>query len=293
MFRKKVIISDMKKINMADVISQVVKNENRQYNKDCKKCDTTDFISLRRKHLTTIKRLNNCYNIDTGKFVELVLKQINGEHAYVHNPIQNLTCTYGKLWLPVIDPKTGVVSNEEHSAIYYTSCDERFESLKKPTGYTVEEAKSTYEFALKQIYANKVVLLRENKDCIDVTPSKSPEQFSFKNIKYDCYPEYALEYGERNPKIIFGIMDICANKIVRENIEELGVNLYLVEHKPILKNLTKVLKKKGHDCHPALMENTNPKKEYKVAVVGTNNKVSYLKKAPKAITSKDSCDKER
>lgn len=283
------IVTSIDKINMADVLEQLIKKEYESYGQVVKNSENSkknsekvvDCIGLRKQHVARRKAFKRCYNIDKDMFVEKVLRQVNGSYAYENNPIENLTCSYGKLWLPVVDPKTNHVNVEEHSAIFYTLCDDRFELLKKPTAYSLEGAKDAYEYALKQLYSNKILLLREDGKYINVSPNKSITQpFSYKTITYDRYPEYALGTSDKQIKVLSGIADKYANQLVRKNLEKLDVKFELVEQKSILKNILNVFKKQNKSDVHEILEEKVEQKEYKVKILNNNN-VQYLKKASK------------
>lgn len=283
-----IVTTDINHLNMVDVLEQIAKQEYKEYKKIIKNSENgnkngnavVDFIELRKQHVARRKALKKCYHIDKETFVEQVLRQINGSYAYENNSIENLTCSYGKLWLPVIDPKTNNVSVEQHTAIYYTLNDDRFDVLKKPTMYSLEEAKETYEFVLKQLYLNKIILLREDDKNINVGPKALDTPFTYKTITYDRYPEYALGENAKQLKVISGIAEKYANQLVRKNLENLGVKFELVEQKSILKNILNVFKKQNKSDVHEILEKKVEQKEYKVKITNNNN-VQYLKKSSK------------
>lgn len=279
MFYNKKIVKNINEVNMVDVLEQVTKRTNRWFSRKLRGNDLSDIYASKKIYDEQIDKLNKCYFINKKDYVEAVLKQVNGEVAYQNNQLSNLTCTYANLCLPVIDSETNAVFIEEHPAIFYTGHETN--KLMRARMYSVEDAKKVYEYVLKQIYQNKMVLLKENKSEIDISPLRKIDTFSFSQISYNRYPTYHLVGGSRqDPQVLFGVMDVFANQFVCKNLENMNINIELVEQKPILKNVSKIFTKfKKQNCHPSLKDDEN-EKHYKVKVkgVGLNNtKSSYLK----------------
>lgn len=280
MFYNKKIVKNMNEVNMVDVVEQLIRKENGWFSRKLRNNDVSDFFSSRKDYNAKIDALNKCYFIDTREYVEKILKHINGEHAYSNNNLSNLTCTYAKLWLPIVEKETNAVFVEEHPAIFYTGRE--VNQFKYPKEYTVEDAKSAYEYILKQIYQNKMVLLKEDKNEIDVTPLRKPDTFSFDEITYDRYPTYHLVPGGRqDPEIMFGIMDRFANQLILGNLERENIKVELVEQKSLLKNISKVFKRgQKSNCNPILRDNID-QKQYKVKLTNGDSersKSTYLKR---------------
>ena len=259
------LVKNKHEINIVDVINKIIEQQNNLFLKRFKKATPSEKVVEVSKKAKQNALFESFYLIDKDEFLEAILKQINGDYAYKYNPIENLTCTYGALYLPVIDNKTKSVKIEKHHAIYYTSTDDRLQKLKNNNMYRVEEGKMLYEYALHEIYANKMILLREKDNKIDVSPLKASENFSFATLTFDKYPMYALATERTEYPILNGIVDHIANKIIMEKVEKEGFEVELMPKKQILKNIQKVFKRTKVNCFE------EEQKLYKVNIVDKNN----------------------
>ncbi len=259
------LVKNKNEINVVDVINSIVEQQNDLFLKNFKKATPSEKVIEVSKKEKQNALFEAFYYLDKEDFIEKVLKQINGDHAYKYTPRENLTCTYGTLYLPVVDTKTKTVKIEKHQAIYYTSTDDRLAKLREDNMYTFDEAKSLYEYALREMHANKMVLLREKNDIIDVTPLKEKEKFSYATLTYDKYPLYALDIVRRQHAIVYGITDHIANKIIMEKVEKEGYQIELTPKKQFLKNVKKVFKRSEKNCFE------EEQRLYKVKVVDKNH----------------------
>lgn len=238
------VVTNTNQTNSIDIINRLKKNEAKLFHKVADDATLITFLRNREACKRNLEAIDNLYKVDGRSFVEDVLVQFNGSNAYEKKPLSQLACTYGNLYLPVINYKDGTVKTRKYGAIYFTS-DHITDDLTRYQDFDIYKAEDVRVNVLLEIENNKILLFREEGDKIDMTPIADEDKNRWEKLM--SYPVYGLQIANRakDEGILYDVVDDFANQHVLNNLKAFGVEIRPVKQNPIVKKIEKVFKKQN------------------------------------------------